>query len=80
MPTSPDQPVFVVPQENLVPTSDHLSKMTDIPASRMFLIKKSLDQYQQKAPDSPIYDASQGDGGASLPGTPPEILERAAQM
>ncbi|MBC8334665.1 MAG: pyridoxal phosphate-dependent aminotransferase [Anaerolineales bacterium] len=80
MPTSPDQPVFVVPQENLVPSSDHLSKMTDIPASRMFLIKKSLDQYQQKAPDSPIYDASQGDGGASLPGTPPEILERAAQM
>jgi len=80
MPTSPDQPVYVVPKESLVPASDHLSKMADIPASRMFLIKKSLKKYQQKAPDSPIYDASQGDGGASLPGTPPEILERAAQL
>ncbi len=80
MPTSPDQPVYVVPQESLVPPSDHLSKMTEIPSSRMFLIKKSLKKYQQKAPDSPIYDASQGDGGASLPGTPPEILERAAQL
>jgi len=80
MPTSPDQPAYVVPKESLVPASDHLSKMADIPASRMFLIKKSLKKYQQKAPDSPIYDASQGDGGASLPGTPPEILERAAQL
>jgi len=80
MPTSPDQPAYVVPKESLVPASDHLSKMSDIPASRMFLIKKSLKKYQQKAPDSPIYDASQGDGGASLPGTPPEILERAAQL
>jgi len=77
---SPDQPVYVVPDENLVPASDHLSKMYEIPASRMFLIKKSLDAYKAKYPGSPVYDASQGDGGASLPGTPPEILERAAKM
>ena len=77
---SPDQPVYVVPEENLVPVSDHLSKMKEIPASRMFLIKKSLKTYQEKNPGSPVFDASQGDGGASLPGTPPELLERAAKM
>jgi len=77
---SPDQPVYVVPEENLVPASDHLSKMKEIPASRMFLIKKSLKTYQEKNPNNPVFDASQGDGGASLPGTPPEILERAAQL
>ncbi len=82
MPTlaSPDQPVYVVPEENLIPASDHLSKMKEIPASRMFLIKKSLKTYKTNNPHSPVYDASQGDGGASLPGTPPEILERAAQL
>ncbi|OQX64456.1 MAG: hypothetical protein B6I38_03860 [Anaerolineaceae bacterium 4572_5.1] len=82
MPTlaPPDQPVYVVPKENLVPPSDHLAKMAEIPSSRMFLIKKSLKAYQKKAPGSPVFDASQGDGGASLPGTPPEILERAAQL
>src|SRR5690606_2105741 len=26
------------------------------------------------------YDASQGDGGASLPGVPPEILQRALEL
>ncbi|NOY99960.1 MAG: pyridoxal phosphate-dependent aminotransferase [Chloroflexi bacterium] len=77
---SPDTPVYVVPDENLVPTSDHLSRMVDIPPSRMFIIKKSLQVYREKFPGSPVYDASQGDGGASLPGTPPEILARAAQM
>jgi aspartate/methionine/tyrosine aminotransferase len=36
--------------------------------------------FKQKNPNQPTYDASQGDGGASLPGTPKELLERAAQM
>ena len=78
--TSPDQPAYVHPQKNLIPLSDHLTEMTEIPSSRMFLIKKSLKTYQEKAPGSPVYDASQGDGGASLPGTPPKLLERAAQL
>ena len=39
---SPDQPVYAVPEENLIPRSDHLSEMKEIPASRMFLIKKRL--------------------------------------
>ncbi len=73
-------PVYAVPDQNLVPVSDHLSGLMDIPASRMFLINKSLKVYLEKNPGFPTYDASQGDGGASLPGTPKAILERAAQM
>jgi len=46
----------------------------------MFLINKSLKVFHEKYPDRPMFDASQGDGGASLPGVPPLILERAAQM
>jgi aspartate/methionine/tyrosine aminotransferase len=80
MSVSDAAPVFAVDEKNLVPVSDHLQRMADIPPSRMFLINKSLRVYQEKNPDSPIYDASQGDGGASLPGVPKEILERAAQL
>jgi aspartate aminotransferase len=78
--TSHDIPVFAVPTENLVPVSGHLSTLAPIPPSRMFLINKSLKVYQERNPGSPCYDASQGDGGASLAGTPPEILDRAAQL
>lgn len=73
-------PVYAVPDQKLVPVSEHLSRLMDIPASRMFLINKSLKVYQEKNAGSPTYDASQGDGGASLPGTPKAILERAAQL
>jgi aspartate aminotransferase len=73
-------PVFAVDEKNLVPVSEHLKQMMDIPPSRMFLINKSLKVYQEKNPGSPIYDASQGDGGASLPGVPRQILERALQL
>jgi aspartate/methionine/tyrosine aminotransferase len=73
-------PVYAVPDANLAPVSDHLSKMMDIPPSRMFLINKSLKVYKDKNPGAPAFDASQGDGGASLPGTPRAILERAAQL
>lgn len=73
-------PVFAVDEQNLVPVGGHLSQMADIPPSRMFLINKSLKTYKEKYPDSPIYDASQGDGGASLPGVPKFMLERAAQL
>jgi aspartate aminotransferase len=76
----PDVPAYVVPEQSLVPVSDHLSRMVTIPPSRMFLINKGLKVYRQNNPASPLFDASQGDGGASLPGVPREILERAAQM
>jgi aspartate/methionine/tyrosine aminotransferase len=73
-------PAYVVPDRNLIPVSDELSKIANIPPSRMFLIKQSLAVYHEKYPTAPIYDASQGDGGASLPGVPEEILSRAFQM
>src|SRR5512138_2652757 len=80
MPVSNTTPVFAVDEQSLVPVSDHLKQMTDIPPSRMFLINKSLKVYQEKNPGGRIFDASQGDGGASLPGTPKAILERATQL
>ena len=72
--------VYAVAEKNLVPVSGHLREMMDIPPSRMFLINKSLKVYKEKNPDAKIFDASQGDGGASLPGVPRMLLERAAQM
>jgi len=80
MSVSNTTPVFAVDESNLVPVSNHLQQMADIPPSRMFLIKKSLSVYKETNPDSIIYDASQGDGGASLPGTPKPTLERAFQL
>ena len=73
-------PVLAVDEKNLIPVSDHLKQMMDIPPSRMFLINKSLKVYQEKNPAAKVFDASQGDGGASLPGVPRAILERAAQI
>lgn len=73
-------PVFAVQEGCLIPVSSHLARMMDIPPSRMFLINKSLKAFKERHPDLPVYDASQGDGGASLPGVPPYILERALQL
>jgi aspartate aminotransferase len=75
-----DTPTYAVPEVNLNSVDDSLSKQFAIPPSRMFLINKSLKTYKEKYPSSPVFDASQGDGGASLPGVPKGILERAAQM
>ncbi len=73
-------PVLAVDEKNLIPVSDHLKQMADIPPSRMFLINKSLKVYVEKNAGAKIFDASQGDGGASLPGTPKALLERALQL
>lgn len=75
-----DIPVYGVPVSNLIPVCDHLANLTPIPPSRMFLINKSLKVFLDKNPNQETYDASQGDGGASLPGVPREILDRAAEM
>jgi aspartate/methionine/tyrosine aminotransferase len=77
---SNSMPVYAVGEENLVPVSGHLLRMTEIPPSRMFLINKSLKVYSERNPTGKTFDASQGDGGASLPGVPKAILERAAQL
>src|SRR3989338_4949792 len=80
MAISSETPVFAVPDANLVPVGDFLRDLASIPPSRMFLINKSLSVFRQAHPGEPTYDASQGDGGASLPGVPREVLERAQQL
>lgn len=80
MPASLDTPVYAVPESQLIPVGDYLGALTPIPPSRMFLINKSLSVYRQAQPGSPTFDASQGDGGASLPGVPPALLERAHHL
>ena len=77
---SPDSPVYAIPEGNLIPVGDYLSQLASIPPSRMFLINKSLAVYRQSHPGDATFDASQGDGGASLPGVPREVLERAHQL
>ncbi len=80
MSISNTMPVLAVDEKNLIPVSDHLKQMVDIPPSRMFLINQSLRVYVEKNAGAKIFDASQGDGGASLPGVPRAILERASQL
>lgn len=77
---SPDTPTFAVIDPHLIPVGDYLKKLQPIPPSKMFLINKSLKIYLQKEPGSPVYDASQGDGGASLAGVPRQLLERAVEL
>lgn len=80
-PVSLDTPEFAHPEDVRIPVNDYPGKMMAIPPSRMFLIKEALKKYKEKAGgDAETYDASQGDGGASLPGVPKELLERAYQL
>lgn len=78
--TSLDSPVFAVPAAGLVPVNGYPTTQVDIPQSRMFVIKKLLASFREKHPNTPAYDASQGDGGASLPGVPADLLDRAFAM
>ncbi len=81
IPVSLDTPEFAQPEQHRVPVNGYPGKMMPIPPSRMFLIKNALKTYKQKAgDDAATYDASQGDGGASLPGVPQELLERAFEL
>jgi aspartate aminotransferase len=73
-------PQYVVPQPNLVPVHDYPGRMAAIPPSRMFLINKSLKTYLEHNPGGQVFDASQGDGGASLPGVPRAILDAAHEL
>lgn len=79
--TNLDTPEFAVPEQNRINVNDYPAHTMTIPPSRMFLIKNALKKYKETAgDDAPTYDASQGDGGSSLPGVPEEILMRAAQL
>lgn len=76
-----DTPVYAQQEQYRIPVNNYPAAQTPIPPSRMFEIKKALDGYKAKmGADAPVYDASQGDGGASLPGVPADILMRAAEM
>jgi aspartate/methionine/tyrosine aminotransferase len=76
-----DTPQFVHPEAHRVPVNRYPAQMMDIPASRMFMIRDALKKYKEtNGADAVTYDASQGDGGASLPGVPVELLERALKI
>lgn len=79
--TNLDAPEFAVEAQYRVPVDTYPSQMKDIPPSRMFLIRDALKAYKDKiGADAITYDASQGDGGASLPGVPYTILEAALKL
>lgn len=74
-------PQYAVSDQYLVPVSDYPHFLQHVPTSRMFVIRKALQTYLKSAgPGASVYDASQGDGGESLPGVPKEILQRAAEL
>ena len=72
------EPQYAVPDDHLIPVNDYPRRLMKIPPSRMFLIREALQTYRESnGAEAITYDASQGDGGKSLPGVPPEILQRA---
>ena len=74
-------PQFALPSANRIPVNNYRATMQQIPASRMFMIAEALQTYRDRmGKDAITYDASQGDGGKSLPGVPTAILERAVQL
>ncbi len=75
-----DVPVTVVEAGELVNVDPSPSRMRPIPGSRMFEIREALAVYRETNPDGRVFDASQGDGGASLPGVPDGLLEQAFQL
>jgi len=80
-PVSLGTPEFVNPAANRIPVSNYPAHMQPIPPSRMFLIRDALKAYKEKyGADAITYDASQGDGGASLPGVPAYILQKALEI
>ncbi len=54
--------------------------MRTIPGSRMFEIRDALAVYRKASPGGELFDASQGDGGASLPGVPEDVLDAAHEL
>jgi aspartate/methionine/tyrosine aminotransferase len=77
---SNEGPCLVVRPDELASVDDAPARMAPIPGSRMFEIKEALAVFQRTNPGSEVYDASQGDGGASLPGVPEEVLDAAHRL
>jgi aspartate aminotransferase len=68
-------PRFIDQPHDRVVRSSHHRRM--LPASQMFLIKQGLDRFRGAHPSREVFDASQGDGGASLGGISREELAHA---
>jgi aspartate/methionine/tyrosine aminotransferase len=79
-PHSLDAPQLVVPADHLALVDDSPRRMIDIPGSRMFEISEALKVYRADHPEGAEFDASQGDGGASLPGVSLELLDEAHRL
>ncbi|MCX6565740.1 MAG: aminotransferase class I/II-fold pyridoxal phosphate-dependent enzyme [Candidatus Aminicenantes bacterium] len=74
------EPGLVVTPPELAGLDSSLSTMSVVPGSRMFEIRDALAVYERDFPGGEQFDASQGDGGASLPGVPAEIFETANKL
>jgi aspartate/methionine/tyrosine aminotransferase len=70
----------VVDRTKLVEVDASPAHMLAIPGSRMFEINEALKVYLGNEPSGSVFDASQGDGGASLPGVSRELLEAAHKL
>jgi aspartate/methionine/tyrosine aminotransferase len=74
------RPELVVEPPQLAAVDTSPTTMAAIPGSRMFEIGDALQVYRDREPGGEVYDASQGDGGESLPGVPAELLEQAHRL
>lgn len=70
-----NEPVYWDNPENRIPVIEFNKR--EVWPSKMFVIKLELSEFSRDNPDIPIYDASQGDGGMSLGGIPPDELAEA---
>ena len=77
---APGEPELVVDASELASLDTGPSRMQSIPGSRMFEINEALKVYLARVPDGTVFDASQGDGGASLPGVSAELLGMAHRL
>jgi aspartate/methionine/tyrosine aminotransferase len=75
-----DRPELVVDPAQLVAVDTSPQRMLAIPGSRMFEINEALKIYLDREPGGTVFDASQGDGGASLPGVSKELLHSAHRL
>ena len=75
-----NEPQFATESVGISPVSGHIRQLAQIPPSRMFLIKRGLKAFKDAYPERSTFDASQGDGGASLPGVSADILDRAHEL
>jgi aspartate aminotransferase len=75
-----EKPELVVDPAQLVGVDASPERMQAIPGSRMFEINEALKIYLDREPGGAVFDASQGDGGASLPGVSKELLDAAQRL